>query len=710
MQRALARITGDTAKTTAAIQKHFDGMGDLGGAAFDRIAANSNKAGAAVEAAGRRINTAMGASRVQTSNLAAQINDIGVQLAGGTSPFLIAIQQGSQINQALGSAGARGAVSALAGAFTSLLNPVSLATIAIIGLGGTAIQYFTEMLSSGEMTNEQLKEQADLIDRVAKRWGDAVPALKEYADQLNRLSDEADLREATKIRIDDIFKEAKQQVTDLNIELVDLVSKLQLAGADPTEIVRVQKAFTALKEAIEGNKDSAKENQELLRALSTVYINTSIPAADEFAKKVYDVAEAFKQVAEQAAAAEEQTRKALEQAQLADFTKTLPGNLGQLSPLFSGGGQFLDPQQFQDFKANEAQFRDAGASLAAQMIKGFEGFITNAKWDVNAFRVGFGSDTVTRANGAIEKVTKDTVVTLDEAERDLARRIVEFQSGIQSAIGVDTWRSLNEAQKAALTSIAYNYGSLPKAIVDAIESGGGPDVVAQAIARLTANPARRAQEAQAYLGGGSIGPSTLPVKQDPWEGLRKSAQDYSDTLTQINQQQEQFGSIVGGAIGALANAFRDGKLEASELLSIVAQVAQQLLSMNGGLGGFGGSFLSSIIGGIFHGGGVAGGSSPKRRVPALAFAGAPRYHGGGVAGFKPGEVPAILQRGEIILPRGARASSGGSSVVINAPINAPGADAAKLEQVRKEVAQLGKDIPKMVDRRDKTRQTRNVRA
>jgi len=178
--------------------------------------------------------------------------------------------------------------------------------------------------------------------------------------------------------------------------------------------------------------------------------------------------------------------------------------LGTLSPLVSGGGAFLNPAQFQSFKFDQAALQEAGSSAAAQMIKGFEGFIANAKWDVNAFRVGFGSDTVTRANGVIEKVTQDTITTLADAERDLARRIVEFQDGIQKAIGVDTWRSLNEAQKAALTSIAYNYGQLPKSIVAAINSGGGPQAVAQAIAGLSSNPERRKNEAQAYLSGSGI--------------------------------------------------------------------------------------------------------------------------------------------------------------------------------------------------------------
>jgi hypothetical protein len=70
-----------------------------------------------------------------------------------------------------------------------------------------------------------------------------------------------------------------------------------------------------------------------------------------------------------------------------------------------------------------------------------------------------------------------------------------------------------------------------------------------------------------------------------------------------------------------------------------------------GTGGKGG-FFANLFAGFAHGGGVAGGLASGRMVSAAAFAGAPRYHGGGVAGVMSDEIPAILQRGETIIPRG----------------------------------------------------------
>ena len=51
---------------------------------------------------------------------------------------------------------------------------------------------------------------------------------------------------------------------------------------------------------------------------------------------------------------------------------------------------------------------------------------------------------------------------------------------------------------------------------------------------------------------------------------------------------------------------------------------------------------------VFHAGGVVGVSSaPSRQVPSYLFALAPRLH----SGLMPDEFPAILERGETVLPK-----------------------------------------------------------
>ena len=62
--------------------------------------------------------------------------------------------------------------------------------------------------------------------------------------------------------------------------------------------------------------------------------------------------------------------------------------------------------------------------------------------------------------------------------------------------------------------------------------------------------------------------------------------------------------------------------------------------------------LQPLVG---HAGAIAGQLGGVRRlVPPAIFAEAQRYHGGGIAGLRPNEVPIIAERGETVLPRGAQ--------------------------------------------------------
>jgi len=85
-------------------------------------------------------------------------------------------------------------------------------------------------------------------------------------------------------------------------------------------------------------------------------------------------------------------------------------------------------------------------------------------------------------------------------------------------------------------------------------------------------------------------------------------------------------------------------------------------------------------------GGVAGDDAPRRQVPSYVFAGAPRYHSGGIAGLMPGEIPAILQRGEVALPKDAGRTSMPVNVVMNISTPDAGSFRASQAQIAAEAA------------------------
>jgi len=141
---------------------------------------------------------------------------------------------------------------------------------------------------------------------------------------------------------------------------------------------------------------------------------------------------------------------------------------------------------------------------SVNLLKQFEGFRPTAYWDVNAYRVGYGSDTVTLDDGSIRKVTQGMKVSQEDALRDLVRRVGEFQNIVKGQIGSDRWSVFTPEQQAALTSIAYNYGSLPKRIVEAVKYGTSEEIAA-AVRSLRGdnggiNAKRRETEAQILAG------------------------------------------------------------------------------------------------------------------------------------------------------------------------------------------------------------------
>ena len=99
-------------------------------------------------------------------------------------------------------------------------------------------------------------------------------------------------------------------------------------------------------------------------------------------------------------------------------------------------------------------------------------------------------------------------MTKEDAERDLARRSQNFANTAKNQVSSSTWNALSPNVQAALTSYAYNYGSLTKDIVKAVKDSaqsGDMKVLADAVRKRQTdnngvNAKRRNQEADYILG------------------------------------------------------------------------------------------------------------------------------------------------------------------------------------------------------------------
>jgi hypothetical protein len=170
--------------------------------------------------------------------------------------------------------------------------------------------------------------------------------------------------------------------------------------------------------------------------------------------------------------------------------------------------------------------------------------------------------------------------------------------------------------------------------------------------------------------------------------IRRELQDIGQealfTAEMINQSLAQKGANAFDRFAqAVANgenvikSLRDAFLQfAAEFLREIAQmiIRQALLNalkgaFGGGGGGVGGIISNALNAIIRHNGGMANSGGGSKSVNPAVFAGASRFHGGGIAGLGPREVPAILLEDEEVLtaddPRHAKNGGIGSGSTVN---------------------------------------------
>lgn len=154
---------------------------------------------------------------------------------------------------------------------------------------------------------------------------------------------------------------------------------------------------------------------------------------------------------------------------------------------------------------------------ASDLIAGFENFSSAAFSDPqisdtgqqvgpNVYRAGYGSESITRADGSVVAVNPSTVVTEADAKRDLDRRIAEeiLPRAIEM-VGVEAWARLDGSTQNALLSVTHSIGSLPPQVARAVVQGDRM-AIASAIEELAPldgglNADRRRKEAALVRNG-----------------------------------------------------------------------------------------------------------------------------------------------------------------------------------------------------------------
>lgn len=392
---------------------------------------------------------------------------------------------------------------------------------------------------AGDGAVDGIENAADALDRLTQ--GDRARLIRDIRRELERLqTGENSLAGFLGFGETDSLDDIIRQTVELQRGLSGIFGVSQQDKAVANEIARLAAELQDIDPAAEGAAEQVQAIRQRLEELKQVEVSGEVDNISvafegvidriieainaqrelnaevaEGASEVSKVAEAYRQYADSRRAGEiipnEVAQQRLDEASRTDVQRRLDERTEALIKAVEDAGGSITEASARIKAAAEIAAEDlakaaqGSVDASANLIKRFEGFRSTPYFDVNAFRAGFGSDTVTLSDGSVRKVTEGITVSVTDANRDLVRRIGEFQDTIRGQIGSSTFDQFSEEQQAALTSIAYNYGSLPDRIVEAILTGS-QETIFNAIRNLGGdnggiNRRRRESEADVFLGG-----------------------------------------------------------------------------------------------------------------------------------------------------------------------------------------------------------------
>lgn len=127
------------------------------------------------------------------------------------------------------------------------------------------------------------------------------------------------------------------------------------------------------------------------------------------------------------------------------------------------------------------------------------------------------------------------------------------------------------------------------------------------------------------------------------------------SIAEVASGAQSIGEGFRGALSAMGMFFAKllQDIAVAILRQMILNTLVKALGASSGIGSAAGAAGGTAAGAtLFHGGGVVGrGRGVMRTVSREVFENAQRYHTGGLAGFRPNEVPAILERNEEVLTR-----------------------------------------------------------
>ena len=469
-------------------------------------------------------------------------------------------------------------------------------------LADAAIAARDAAVEGGEETEEAAGGVADAVKAAA----DSFKLLRDEAERA--LRDLEQLYEDFGISTRAYFEErVRLQQVAIDADLAGARAQLASATTDNerrnalTQIIILERERRDV--ATQGARDQAKAEEELARQLGEVYIRLM-----ELDGRTADA---------RRAELENQYRDLLARMQ-ADADQAGYDLVRRLSNVEAAKAGL---QQFQ------TEFRDVTGALSQLQAT------TSAQVQAGLLSNSTAEKRMEEARTkALEQLTqqREAVAALYEQYKDpetLQHLQALDQQIAQLSISTEDWRG--KIQDAATGSLTTFFRELADGSTTASEAIRNLAVnFTQALAQMAAQAlAKRAIQGimDMFSGGGDGEGGAGQVATAAAAGLAYATPVQAASLTL---------SAAGATVAAGASALA--------VSAAALQAAASTLIVANSIG---------AASGVAHQGGIAGMLGTMRNVNPALFHGAPRYHTGGVAGLRPNEVPAILQKGEEVLTR-----------------------------------------------------------
>lgn len=247
-------------------------------AAFNQFAKNAQRNSAAISASADRATSSF-------SGIGAQFQDIGVTAAMGMNPLLIALQQGTQLSSQLQMSAQRGqsVFQALGAAAASVINPLSLATIATVALGAAAIQYFMAISQEGNTSTEDIKRQKDALLELADSWGHVLPAVREIVNEIKRLEEGETILDGFAGAVTQVTTDVLAMSDAMGGQFRTMMRDLsQALGENHPLVQQLGAAFTDLQAKIADGTATIQDIDRVTAAYAAATTQVNTPAVQAF--------------------------------------------------------------------------------------------------------------------------------------------------------------------------------------------------------------------------------------------------------------------------------------------------------------------------------------------------------------------------------------------------------------------------------------------